>query len=267
MLCWYLRELPALSVLLLEEPESFVSPGSQERVADLLATAIDDKKIAVVVTTHSPALVQRCPRECVQLVIRDVIGVSVRSCPSDQDLASAIGYKRGVGFAFLVEDRNAADMVRVFLRILAPRLLSAAIFVEVRVDDIQLGLKHAVERGDGFRHVGIYDGDQRATRAGIAGALFLPTDTAPEIFLRTAALSDPKLLAQELGRDMSDIRTAFLSADGLDHHDWYEIVRQRLGITGIELMRALVQTWMKADATNEDLAKSFVEDLLKSCYS
>src|SRR5207249_4749613 len=56
---WELLTLPKNSILLLEEPETHVSPRSQEALMNVIAQNIVEKGIWTIVTTHSPVIVSK----------------------------------------------------------------------------------------------------------------------------------------------------------------------------------------------------------------
>ena len=63
IMLWVLRDLKPNSILVLEEPESHVSPRSQAALMNVIAEACSQKGLWVIVTTHSPTVVARIPRE------------------------------------------------------------------------------------------------------------------------------------------------------------------------------------------------------------
>lgn len=59
------------SLILLDEPEVSLHPGAQKRMMELVYSLVDKKKHQVVLSTHSPVLVNMLPKEAVKLFIYD----------------------------------------------------------------------------------------------------------------------------------------------------------------------------------------------------
>src|SRR5579872_1963196 len=53
---WTLRDLPANSILVIEEPETHVSPRSQDCLMNILAKFSDEMRIWAIIATHSPTI-------------------------------------------------------------------------------------------------------------------------------------------------------------------------------------------------------------------
>ncbi|WP_349290169.1 MULTISPECIES: AAA family ATPase [unclassified Tatumella] len=59
------------SLILLDEPEVSLHPGAQKRMMELIYRLVENKKHQVVLSTHSPVLVNMLPKEAVKLFIYD----------------------------------------------------------------------------------------------------------------------------------------------------------------------------------------------------
>lgn len=55
------------SLVLLDEPEVSIHPGAQQRLKEYLLCAIREKKIQVIISTHSPTLIEGMPPEAIKL--------------------------------------------------------------------------------------------------------------------------------------------------------------------------------------------------------
>ncbi|MBW9452784.1 ATP-dependent nuclease [Citrobacter portucalensis] len=59
------------SLILLDEPEVSLHPGAQKRMMEILYSIVEQKKHQVVVSTHSPVIVNLLPKEAIKLFIFD----------------------------------------------------------------------------------------------------------------------------------------------------------------------------------------------------
>ncbi|WP_241628931.1 ATP-dependent nuclease, partial [Rosenbergiella epipactidis] len=59
------------SLILLDEPEVSLHPGAQKKMMELIYKLVENKKHQVILSTHSPVLVNMLPKEAVKLFIYD----------------------------------------------------------------------------------------------------------------------------------------------------------------------------------------------------
>ncbi|EET1586318.1 ATP-binding protein, partial [Escherichia coli] len=59
------------SLILLDEPEVSLHPGAQKRMMDVLYSIVEQKKHQVVISTHSPVIVNTLPKDAIKLFVFD----------------------------------------------------------------------------------------------------------------------------------------------------------------------------------------------------
>ena len=62
------------SLILLDEPEVSIHPGAQEKLKEYLLDSIIKKKLQIVVSTHSPILIEELPNEAIKLYVTNSEG-------------------------------------------------------------------------------------------------------------------------------------------------------------------------------------------------
>src|SRR6185437_2297275 len=119
---WTLRDVRKDSILVLEEPETHVSPQSQKQLMNVIAKFCDEKGIWVVIATHSPTIVSRIPEENLVMLISEQESARQISLASKLQLSILLG--GGVAFigALITEDNAAKDFLIVLLQELDPDL-------------------------------------------------------------------------------------------------------------------------------------------------
>ena len=254
------------SILIVEEPETYVSISSQERFLNYLAKQIAEKGITVILTTHSPYILKQIRNENIRMVSRvnNMVNISV---PGDAFSAEDIlGMRSTNKGTFFVEDRVAADFLSVCLEDCAPILLR-----EYTIDivggeaEISSRLKFPRSEKIKYNFVGIYDGDMR-DRLDSAGLCwnhcFLPgTEPLEMIFQQYAEQQNGiEWLSADLNLDQSALFAYISTLMGTDYHDWFEELRKMLGLDGKALVRSFY-TGMKGKVFDTD---SFLADL-KQC--
>jgi predicted ATPase len=62
---------PDYSLIILDEPEVSLHPGAQERLTNFLLEEIKRKKHQVVITSHSPSIIKKLPKEAIKVLYQN----------------------------------------------------------------------------------------------------------------------------------------------------------------------------------------------------
>lgn len=256
-------DLPKYSLVLIDEIESSLHPSAQRRLVRDLATVCRERELQIVLTTHSPYIMEELPPEArIHIFEQDgqrqaMVGVSPEFALSKMDVVSHPECE------VYVEDEVARTWLGELLaqrdRDLASRLTITA-FGAASVG-YQLGQMVANKRF--VRCVAVFlDGDCSPG----AGYEVLPGNDAPEIAvfndLQDLSWGDLWLL---LARDVSLVAEACEASLVLsDHHDWIPEAAKRLMVSPTDLWRAMCAEWVKRCLKDEDYSRlrSYVEDRL-----
>jgi predicted ATPase len=267
LLYWVLKDIPNNSILIIEEPETHVSPRSQEAAMNLLAKYCDEKGLWAIVTTHSPAILKRIPREHIRMIAKDAGRAIVRDNATNLEIAllldTGISY-RGV---ILVEDNAAKTFLISILDACDPDIRSQFEIVVAGSDgDISAALRYMPKTTRWFNIVGVYDGDVRQTTKTDElrwPAVFLPGDSSPEELLIEAVhnLQTPAdTLSAQFNKGKDEVTTALGIVAGIDHHDWIGELSRALMIEYPTLIAGLVKLWLST-SENHTLANQLCTEL------
>ena len=69
-----IQEVEDFSLVLLDEPEVSIHPGAQEKLKGYLLNIAIKKKLQIVVSTHSPILIEEMPNSAIKLYITNQVG-------------------------------------------------------------------------------------------------------------------------------------------------------------------------------------------------
>jgi hypothetical protein len=247
VLLWHFGRIEPRSILLIEEPETHISPRSQQALLNVLARESTRKKVSVIVTTHSAGIVARIPREHIRLVYREGAGIHTISGPTENQLNAVIGVANAIRAILLVEDRIARLFGREWIARAAPDMAHQVDVRDcgdvARINAVLSAFPHGTASP---RLIGLYDGDQRGVAYQWPHA-YLPGTLAPEVLLRAAA-GDGERLAATLGGNLQAVRFALQHVTGLDHHDWMIELARHLAISVDNLVAALTYVWLTTDA-------------------
>lgn len=245
-LLWALRRAVVGALVLIEEPETFLSPRAQTALVDVIARHVKEKQIFVVMTSHSGAIAARLRNQEIVYTTRSSGRVTFHNPARTSDLVSRLGLVQEKAFVFFVEDQAAEIFSRVLLDNFSDRLSAA---VEYAICNGSGNVLRAIEvipsELKQVAHVAILDGDERAGYEGQEKRIvFLPGSVAPEVLLIDFARTiGDAALAPLLGVSATDAARALAHADGDELHNWVHSVARSLAIPYKEVLRRLALAW------------------------
>ncbi|MGC5258220.1 ATP-dependent nuclease [Gordonia sp. DT218] len=105
------------TLLLLDEPEVSLHPGAQLRLMNFLRRTALDKKLQIVMSSHSPAIIEGLPPNAIKVLDRSLEGQiflrSQKSLPSEAFVVLEHSFHKKT---IVTEDRLAREIVRHVLR-------------------------------------------------------------------------------------------------------------------------------------------------------
>lgn len=244
---WALDRATPGSIVLIEEPETFLSPHSQGAIVSMLAEYGTRRLLWSVITTHSPTILNKLPINHVRLLSKLRGVVSAVSPETIGSYLAALGVPNAKAGVLLVEDRAAREFTKILLSNKAPHI--ANVFQVSDANDVS-GITQSLKfpkTDKWLKIIGLYDGDQR-NKISLKGLkwpfTFLPTNSPPERFLMDCANSHPTDLAQRLFLPDTRVRAALGSFEAADHHDWLEDLHRALGVSYEQLVKAASDLWI-----------------------
>jgi predicted ATPase len=92
-LWWAINRAPRNALILIEEPETYLSPSSQESLSHFLIAEAVQKKLTVVMTSHSAKIIGSFPDENLRFLFRDRNSIRVADGHSLTTLRENIGIR------------------------------------------------------------------------------------------------------------------------------------------------------------------------------
>lgn len=238
---WSLSRTTYGSILLLEEPETFIAPRSQRVLIDMVAARTEAQHMFVAITSHSGVITERIPQDHVDYMSRQGKEVTFLRNPPRSLLADRLGLVQPRAVIFLVEDEVAAAFARVLIEAGNSKYMSnCAIYVSSGESGITATLRQIEPNGPtAIALVGLYDGDQRGNlpRGLNWPVMCLPGEYAPELFVMKLIERERSRVEEVISMPREQVVTALASVDGLDHHDWISGFCRALLLSKEELLR------------------------------
>ena len=232
------------SILIIEEPETYISIASQLHFIDYLAKQMAEKGITVILTTHSPYILKQIKNDNIRIVNRVRNSVSIMVPNGNNSAENILGMDSANKGTFFVEDRVACDFLSVFLEDCAPYLLREySIDIASGESAISERLHFPNNENIKYNFVGVYDGDMRhrlSTDNLNWPHCFLPGDKPLEILFQDFAEQEGGIekLSNYLHKDKDEIFSYISTLEGMEYHDWFEELRKLIGVDGKALVRA-----------------------------
>lgn len=268
LLYWIINRIGNDSVLLLEEPETFVSPRAQIHIMNYLAKRSFEKGIWTIITTHSLGIVSNVPLEHVRLLYRDNNSLQIIDHPTRYQLNSLIGIPFSFSGILMVEDEVAKHLLTSIISNLDQDLLRKFDIV-VCGDNSKITdalRKFPVLDRRWLSIIGVYDGDMRSSiefKTQQWPFVFLPTNVAPEVMFKLYFKNNTVELSDILQKRQSDVDFAFHEADTYDHHDWLKALCEHTQMKEDNMVSVMTTIWLK-EQDNKLIAEDFLSQL-KGC--
>jgi energy-coupling factor transporter ATP-binding protein EcfA2 len=251
-LWWSIDSAANNAILLIEEPETHLSPASQEALGHFLLKATVEKRLNVVLTSHSNKIIDSFSENHLVFLFRDSSLVKTRVGLPPPALLRTIGIDPHVDVVVLVEDQLAEIFLRLMLERIRPTLSRR---IEINVRNGHGGISSLLRNIDGqfskVRVIGCYDGDMRGNLPpGVEKySTFLPGESALEVTLRDIVTHDPDSLTTATGS--CDVGPILFGLQGAENHDWYSNLCSQLGLSTAQLFSMLFGIWMQQQGNSE----------------
>ncbi|TYO95502.1 ATP-dependent nuclease [Desulfallas thermosapovorans] len=236
-------DIAPYSLVLIDEIETSLHPRAQRRLIRDLANISRNKKIQLIITTHSPYILEELPFASRVYIFNDTNGKKVVDGISVDFALSKIDEGNYPELDIYVEDDISKILLEEIIAKFNVDLLPRISIVPYGSASVGKSLGTMVSQGRfKKRTIVILDGDQDPA----PGCLLLPGDDAPErvIFNSLKEIGWPDIAAI-INRSHSQLVNNAEHAITLSsHHDWIKHVADKVIVGGNELWRAMSRVWV-----------------------
>lgn len=158
-----LEQLKKYDLLLLDEPETSLHPGALSRLLQYILRIVDEKKIQVIVSTHSLTLVELLPTNALIVLDQSSEGVVARSEPTKAGAFHRLGHLDRAKINILTEDGLLKCLVEKSVELLPLELRKLIIVSAAEVGASEM-LSNQVRAfiTSKAKVLMVFDGDQKA---------------------------------------------------------------------------------------------------------
>ncbi|MEO3928643.1 hypothetical protein ABGB07_33000 [Micromonosporaceae bacterium B7E4] len=248
---WDQARLDPGCLLLLDEPESFLALRGHRPFIDEVARRSLDRKLQLVVASHSPQVLSRFPVSNIRLCVRGPGGkIRVLEPESLAQVHQAVGMEAPLTALVLVEDALAAAVLSGIFGCL--NVSSAGIeIVQVGGKDNLIAGVRILSESQRVRVLGVLDADQRPHIGRLSGLHALPGEVDPERELFGFASRKHMTVAAALGRSGDALLAAMDGHEFLDHQYWPRYLARQLGLDQQLVTNVLIRLWLEEPRIRE----------------
>ena len=267
---WLVSKIENEKILIIEEPETFVSINSQIKLMNYLAKISCEKGISIVVSTHSPFIVQNIQRQNICIVNRLGPDATTTYPHVHETTLHKLGMqlkKRGI--IYLEDFVAQAFAISLILNNGMEYILYDYNFEIVDgYAEITKRLKFPISVKFEFDIIGIYDGDVKSTIEAqndiVCKHIFLPCENSVELELRNMLNTEIARFCSELRIDNRKMIESISEVAGVEDHDWLIQLASKLNVEIRALIDVFCRIWMDNEGNKEKL-DIFIKDLSEVC--
>ena len=260
-----LEKVPKNSLVIIDEVEASLHPRAQRRLVQMLLELARLRRIQVILSTHSPYVLEELPQEARVLLVPTKDGPNILYGASPEfSLTRLDDMVHPEAFVYL-EDKLAEIWIR---EILARHPDGAAIFPRIRLSPVgpanvvKVMGQLAVTNKLPHRGVAFLDADQDPS----PGCSMLPGNDAPErvVFLELKA-KNWAALHERFGIGAGDLHMYLDDAVlAPDHHRWPALVGDRILKSSTSVWEIMSTEWCRVCLTDlhRDVVIKAIQDVL-----
>ena len=253
-------DLPRYGLVLIDEIETSLHPRAQRRLIRDLAEKCRERELQVILTTHSPYVLDELPLEArAYIALGEGGGRTIMYGVSPDFAMSKMDDVPQYECDLYVEDTRAAALVTEILAITAPSLFPRCRTIAYGSEQVGRALGSMVSSNRFPRPSCVFlDGDQSPA----LGCVILPGDDAPErVVFEAISNGNWYNLPARVGRSHANVADACSTAMTMaDHHEWVANAATRLTLSGSHLWQAMCSEWAK-NCLPDDTAKATVQPI------
>lgn len=256
------ENLPDYSLLIIDEVEASLHPKAQRRLIDFLLRLSKQKRCQIVLSTHSPYVLEQLPEEARVLLVPGTSGTNVLYSASVEFAMSRMDDPVHPEMTIFVEDKESEILLREILVYDSNNNNKPDIITRIHICPVgpanvvqtmgQLGAEKKLPYG---KSLAVLDGDKEKS----TGCIVLPGSASPEVVVFTQ-LKEKKwgqlperfgVGAGTLYADLNDILT------NPNHHTWNRTLGDKVRESYLSVWKTMTKEWVKECLYDEDYNRIF----------
>ncbi len=241
-------DLPRYGLILIDEIESSLHPRAQRRLMRDLATKARIQECQIILTTHSPSILEELPLSARTYILETQNGREIVNGVSPQFAMTKMDDELHPECELYVEDIRSGIFLSEILSKHAKELFVRCAIVPYGAANLGVALGQLAHNRRFRRPTAIFlDGDQDTS----LGCTLLPGGDAPErVVFGQLRKENWGHLWTRIGRDIADVSDACSRAMVLqNHHEWLLFAANQLMYGGDVLWQSMCAEWASMTTT------------------
>lgn len=249
-------DLPKYGLILIDEIESSLHPRAQRRLIRDLAEKCRDREVQIIITTHSPYILEELPLEARMYILDTDKGREIIKGVSPEFAMTKMDDELYPECDLYVEDQAAKIMLEEILAYHGKDVFARCTIIPFGAANVGHALGQMVSKKLFRRPSCVFlDGDNSQS----PGCFLLPGEDAPEqVIFKALQNRNPSWgdVWTRIQRDMSDVTDQLNNAMTLNnHHEWTKLAANHLSCSQETLWRAMCSEWTKEALTSYEADK------------
>lgn len=260
----YVSKYEGNKILLIEEPESFLPPSSQVKLANILVKSIDENGISCILSSHSEHIIKRIPRDNILIFSKLGNKIKCKQALDNFEHLKTIGLSAPKLGILLFEDTAAIQFFKTLIKNSKEYVPDSFYYLNSGSEsNIINDLKSIPSKIESFLIIGIFDGDCRNTIIKLPETsyyTYLPSEYNPEtLLIKFLKDINPNDLALLFNKTVDEINYALDETTGCDHHDYFEIMSRSLDSEYNFIFSSVCKIWTETPS-NKSMVDKFMTE-------
>lgn len=249
-LVWRLSRVKKGSIILIDEPDSHLSPKSRIGLTNYLAWVASEYSCWILFTSHSSEPIQQFLENEILFLERADIATHRRldTVNNKHGAMVKLGMTFSRRFLIIVEDVDAMEVVHQLIGRFCPELgyICDVAIVSGGAEKVALLCSSFPKETPVCELIAILDGDKRISSTSL---LFLPGDKDPIELAKDCENANSIGLSAAIGTTIGNVERCLRTIAGANHHDFCSDFARELKLPGIDTKRVrnvLIGAWLSS---------------------
>lgn len=267
---WILKNISQDSILLIEEPEVFISVFSQEKLVNYIVHKINADRLSVILVTHSPHILRNINVDRITLIESYLNGVDLVQETNKENLLKDLGFNLDKKGILLFEDRLALEFFKSLCKVKIQNIPKYFYLDKVNGYSNITSIISTPKLQMHYKIMGVYDGDMRQTAHIPEDSLnweytYLPGENNLEKDFYCLVRENLEELYTELNVSERSLRRTLSKLEGLEYHDWFNKLPQELNLSYEVIVDGFSKIWLNQHSSEVD---EFIREINEKldCY-
>ena len=250
-----IENAPDRSLIVIEEPETALHQDAQYNLATYFLEVCKRKRHQIIVTTHSPTIVEIMPMEARKKIQRTSQGTTIENNPTVAEIISELSNGHQKSLLIYVEDIFSKRLLTEILRRFAPELLHAVSIADVgNKNDVLKAVRYTLKH-TGVNAIGIRD--EESTASNSEPIFAYPLQNAPE-----KEIFQSQSVRDYLGTQY-DVSFYDTISNSDDHHNYSRILSRICSIESATIETQCIQAFIAHQVPEK--FSTLIENIKKNC--